>query len=44
MDQTSIFFLCFAAVLFFLLVPVYCMCKSFDKIQYENLDQIEILN
>ena len=44
MDQTLIFFLCFLAIIFFLLVPIYCACSSFDKIKYENLNEIQILN
>ena len=39
MDNTLTFLLCFMAVLLFLFVPIYYICKSIDRIQYENLNE-----
>lgn len=44
MDNTLAFLLCFMAVLLFLFVPIYYICRSIDRIQYEYLNKLENLN
>ena len=44
MDQTLVLLLCIISVCLFLFVPIYCICKSIDRIQYEYLNKIENLN
>ena len=39
MDNTLAFLLCFMAVLLFLFVPFYYICKHIERIQYENLNE-----
>ena len=44
MEQTLVLLLCIISVCIFIGIPIYCICKEFDRIEYENLDKIESLN